>query len=46
MGPETQSAQQVPALFRCPGIVTAAADPSGAVVLVQAGAYIYAPKKR
>ena len=47
MGPETQSAQQVPALFPCPGIVTAAADPTGAaVVLVQAGAYVYAPKKR
>lgn len=47
MGPETQTAQQTPALFPCPGIVTAAADPTGApVVLVQAGAYIYAPKKR
>lgn len=48
LGPEAQTAQQVPTIFPCPSaIVAVSVDPSGAGhVLVRSGKYLYAPRKR
>ncbi len=48
LGPEGQTAQQVPTVFPCPSaIVAVSVDPAGAGhMLVRYGNYLYAPRKR
>lgn len=48
LGPEGQTAQQVPTIFPCPSaIVAVSVDPTGAGhMLVRSGKYLYAPRKR